>query len=301
MDPRLLDLQGLNAALFDLSPAGVLVTSESGEIEAVNPAFSRITGFSQADCAGKTPRLWRSGRQDENFYRDMWRRLTNDREWRGALWNKRKNGEFYQQELSIRLLPRDGKRRAHFIGVMREIEPLPAVRDPLTKLFMRDVFLDSLARALRMAHEQNHKIAIVFIDLDGFKALNDTFGHMAGDAVLAAVADRLRACLRPTDILARMGGDEFAILFAPLEPLSAAAALSSRLLHAIARPIEIVPMGARQPVEITPLASIGVVTGPWSHEQPEEMLAAADAAMYAVKRRHPHRVCAVTSPGPHRS
>ncbi len=283
-------IPGLEKALFDLSPAGVMVTSLSGEIVAVNPAFTAMTGFAAQECLGKTPKLWHSGKQDDTFYDQMWNKLNYDRQWEGRVWNKRKNGELYEEELKVRLLPEEGIIAPRFVGIMREIVEPALSKDPLTGLFMRDVFMGALSSALDNARNRSHKTAVMFIDLDGFKEINDTFGHMAGDVVLTAIAQRMSDCVRPGDIVARMGGDEFAILVSLLDPIDAASKLAQRLLQEISKPIAIKPMGLGRTIEVSPMASVGIRTGPWANETPEELIAAADQAMYSVKRSRSHHV-----------
>lgn len=290
MDTAMTTIPGLEKALFDLSPAGVMVTSLSGEIVAVNPAFTAMTGFAAQECLGKTPKLWHSGKQDDTFYDQMWNKLNYDRQWEGRVWNKRKNGELYEEELKVRLLPEEGIIAPRFVGIMREIVEPALSKDPLTGLFMRDVFMGALSSALDNARNRSHKTAVMFIDLDGFKEINDTFGHMAGDVVLTAIAQRMSDCVRPGDIVARMGGDEFAILVSLLDPIDAASKLAQRLLQEISKPIAIKPMGLGRTIEVSPMASVGIRTGPWANETPEELIAAADQAMYSVKRSRSHHV-----------
>jgi len=210
----------LSAVAFDTQEA-ILITDVKEKVLKVNEAFTRITGYSEHEIIGKTPRILKSGYHDEAYYKFMWHALLEEGFWQGELWNKRKGGEVYAEFITITAI-RDAKGKiTHFIAnfnditlhkaEQQKIQEL-AYNDSLTHLANRRLLEESLQNALKHCLYDKHFGALLFIDLDYFKELNDTFGHDAGDMLLIQVASRLKEAIRESDLVARLGGDEFIIL-----------------------------------------------------------------------------------------
>ena len=208
------------------SQQGMVVTNAQRVILRVNRAFSDITGYSAEEAVGQTPRMLSSGRHDQAFYDAMSRAMENDGGWTGEIWNRRKNGEIYPEWLTISAVKNTANQTTHFVAIFTDISEQVnaqaqiatlAFYDPLTQLPNRRLLLDRLDQALYASTRHARKNALLFVDLDNFKTLNDTLGHHQGDLLLAQVAQRLKACLRDGDTVARLGGDEFVVM---LEDLS---------------------------------------------------------------------------------
>lgn len=275
----------LGAALVEHSPDAVLVTDAHGAIEYVNPTFERLTGYRAHEVLGRTPAVLRSGKHDARFYRRLWRRLRSGATYRGVFTNRRKNGELFHEEELIRPLRGANGRVAYFLSAgrdvsagVRELERLQrlATHDPLTRLPNRTLFADRLAQTLREAHRRHERVAIAYLDLDNFKRINTRFGHSGGDAVLKAVAQRSRRALRAIDTVARIGGDEFALLLPAMRSRADAAAVLEKLRAANARTLG----DACIPVSV----SIGAALYPGDGRAAATLRERADAAMYAAKR-----------------
>jgi diguanylate cyclase (GGDEF)-like protein/PAS domain S-box-containing protein len=281
----------LAASAFE-SQEGIVVTDPQGIILRVNTAFVHITGYQAEECIGKNPSLLKSWRHDQAFYREMWQKLLRDGAWKGEIWNKRKNGDIYAQHLTITAVKdADGKVK-HFVGsyldicetkaAQAEIERL-AFYDPLTGLPNRRYLLDRLKPALASSARTGLHGAVLFIDLDNFKTLNDTLGHDQGDVLLKQVASRLTGCIREGDTLARLGGDEFIIMLENLaENALDSAALTEIVAHKIIATLS-QPYGlAGRSFISTP--SIGATLFNDQQTVSEELLKEADIAMYEAKK-----------------
>jgi diguanylate cyclase (GGDEF)-like protein/PAS domain S-box-containing protein len=281
----------LAASAFE-SQEGIVVTDPQGIILRVNTAFVHITGYQAEECIGKNPSLLKSWRHDQAFYREMWQKLLRDGAWKGEIWNKRKNGDIYAQHLTITAVKdADGKVK-HFVGsyldicetkaAQAEIERL-AFYDPLTGLPNRRYLLDRLKPALASSARTGIHGAVLFIDLDNFKTLNDTLGHDQGDVLLKQVASRLTGCIREGDTLARLGGDEFIIMLENLaENALDSAALTEIVAHKIIATLS-QPYGlAGRSFISTP--SIGATLFNDQQTVSEELLKEADIAMYEAKK-----------------
>ncbi|WER47874.1 diguanylate cyclase [Cupriavidus sp. WKF15] len=278
--------QWLVEQAFELTQDGLMITDASGVIEKVNPAFSRLTGFGVNELVGSTPRLFSSGRQPPEFYRDMWRALKEDGQWRGELWNRRKDGAIYRESLSISGIRGVGGSYSNFVAVCSDITQRQqeeerlgflATHDTLTGLPNRMLLGERLARTIARARRASSLAAVMFLDLDGFKAINDTLGHGVGDETLIAVAQRLREAVRESDTVARLGGDEFAIVLEDIADRHWVAAFAELLLHVVADLKQV----QGQTVSVTP--SIGISVFPDDATEPAELLACADHGMYAAK------------------
>ena len=234
----------LATALFNATQESIIVTDPKGMIVAVNPAFSTITGFSDAEVVGKNMRALQSGRQGKAFYREMWEHVSRSGYWQGEIWNRRKNGELYPALLTISSITDKLGQRTHYIGSSADLTRIRkselkldhfAHHDELTGLPNRRFLKERLDEALTRAIQGNNTGAVVFVDLDRFNLVNDSLGHGAGDELLTLVTSRLRKGLRADDFLARFGGDEFIVL---LERTSAEGAgiVAAHLINSMSAP-----------------------------------------------------------------
>ena len=282
--------QRLFAAMFDSNPAAIMVTDRDNRIIAVNPGFSRLTGYSAEDALGQTPTLLKSGRHDAAFYQAMWSELGEKGEWAGEVWDKRKDGSFYPKLLHIKAVPGLGEDGgcapdyyvASFTDVSARMEAEERIRelayhDVLTGLPNRLLLRDRLEHALANALRQRRHLAVLFIDLDSFKNVNDSLGHAAGDQLLMEVASRLRACVRDVDTVARLGGDEFVVVLENLEDESDAVSVAAKIHTTLGLPITV---GAQT---LHASASIGIALYPEDGESAETLMQNADTAMYQAK------------------
>jgi diguanylate cyclase (GGDEF)-like protein/PAS domain S-box-containing protein len=275
-----------DCAVFGSTGDGILVTDFSGNIVEVNAAFCAITGYGKAEVLGRNPRIMKSDRHDAAFYARMWKSLVEQGQWQGEVWDRRKNGETFPKWLTINTVRDSAGRATGYVGIFSdltgakrteaELERL-AHYDSLTSLPNRILFRDRLAQALAQAQRGRRRLALLFLDLDGFKAVNDSRGHAAGDAVLQQVAQRLAASVRASDTLARQSGDEFTILLTEIDSANDAAIVARKLLDAMNEPFEVLGRSGRLS------ASIGIAMSPEDAEHPEELLANADTAMYRAK------------------
>ncbi|MBP6405227.1 MAG: EAL domain-containing protein [Ramlibacter sp.] len=281
------------AAVFQHSYDGIMVCDPRAVIVNVNPAFTRITGYSPHEAIGRTPgNLLHSGQNGPEFYRDMWQMLQQQDHWRGELINRRKNGTLYAQSLSIAAV-RDGSGGLqHFVGVFSDISQVKAHEaeldriahyDPLTGLPNRRLFADRLETGMARARASGRTLAICYLDLDGFKQVNDRFGHDAGDMLLMEVTRRLQDALRANDTVARLGGDEF-VLLVDVSNTAECVTLLARVLAVVSEATVI------QDERVTVSASIGVTLYPSDDASPDTLLRHADQAMYLAKERGKNRV-----------
>lgn len=297
---RLLRDIRLAALVFDHSDQGIIVTDAHANVIAVNRAYCDMTGYSAAELLGRNPRMQQSGRQDQTFYRELWRALGKTGQWQGEIWNRRKNGEAYPVWLNISVIRNRRGGIARYVAVASDITPVKAVQerldylahhDALTDLPNRLHFLASLKRALLHADRNHAGVALLFIDLDHFKAINDSLGHAAGDQLLIEVAQRLRKTVRAEDLVARLGGDEFVVLLEHLRERDEAVGVARKLLADLGTPLQIDGQA------ITPQASVGIAMYPGDGLSAADLLEAADRAMYEAKRlgRHTFAFCPVAS------
>ena len=284
---ELLSEQRMSRIVFENSLEGIVVTDASSRIQLVNQAFVETTGYSAEEVIGLTPAVLKSGRQDDAFYREFWRVLRDKGEWRGEIWNRRKNGSVYAERLSIGAVKNGQGEVEHYVAIFSDVTErkkreerisFQAFHDSLTGLPNRMLFLDRLDQVLAQARRsKSGTVAVMFLDLDHFKEINDTMGHEAGDACLKEVARRLRRCVRASDTVARMGGDEFTLLLPKVAEEADVRAVAQKILEAMKVPIV---LGAQE-VAIT--TSIGISMFPRDAQDGETLLKHADAAMYKVK------------------
>jgi diguanylate cyclase (GGDEF)-like protein/PAS domain S-box-containing protein len=277
----------LAAHVFDSLAEAMVITDDGGRIQSVNPAFSTITGFTESEAIGRKPgELLQSGQHDSGFYGGMWQELRERGAWQGEVTNRRKNGETYTEWLSISAV-RDGDGRTiQYVGLFSDISERKeaeafiyhlAYHDPLTGLANRVLFRDRLDTALRQSQRSNRVLAVMIFDLDRFKIINDTLGHLSGDQLLKQVALRLQGNIREYDTLARLGGDEFALLLPEMNSAEDALHIARKLLGAMKPAFTI---GER---ELFASTSIGVAVFPKHGRNGEELLRNADVALYAAK------------------
>ena len=281
------------ATVFESTAEGVMITDLQQRITAVNRAFTSITGYSEAEALGQSPRLLSSGHHDSAFYAAMWHNLNASGHWQGEIWNKRKNGELYPEWLTISAVRDSDQQITHFVGVFADISSLKhaqanldhqAHHDPLTGLPNRMLFEARLHAALEDARLDKRMGAVLFIDLDRFKHINDSLGHPVGDQLLKSIATRLKAHLRDIDTVARLGGDEFIILLPGLQQDDDAELVANKLLDCFSLPFQF------DEQELFISASIGISRYPDDGNDVATLVKNADAAMYRSKARGRNRV-----------
>ena len=279
------------AIAFD-SQEGMLITNRHATILRVNATFTKITGYSEEEVKGKNPSLLQSGRQNEQFYEQMWRAINLTGFWEGEIWNKRKNGEVYPEHLTISAVKDRSGNITNYVATLtditmsskaaNEIQRL-AFFDQLTGLPNRQLLLDRLLQALALSERSGKAGSLLFIDLDNFKTLNDTLGHAIGDILLQKVADRLVSSVRQGDTVARLGGDEFVVLLEnlsalPIEAVKQTEIVTTKIIEELNKPY----MLASQEYINTP--SIGATMFSGDGQNMEELLKQADIAMYQAKK-----------------
>lgn len=279
-------LQQSDIAFRNLAEA-VLVTDAESNIVAVNRAFTDITGYTEEQVLGRNPRLLASGRHDPDFYRTMWRKIESDGAWQGEIWNRRKSGEIYPEWLSITAIRDDDAKVISYVSVFSDITDIRhkeerlrelAFHDQLTGLPNRASFQDLFEHALQRADRRGAHLALIFLDIDNFKKINDTLGHLIGDRLLQTIAKRIRATVRKEDVVARLGGDEFTVLLDDISYDETPARIARKLLDVLRQPIEI------ELKQLHVSASIGISLFPQDGRDTVNLLKNADAAMYLSKR-----------------
>lgn len=274
------------------SQEGILITDADSKILRVNNSFTDITGYTAEEVIGKNPRILSAGRQNETFYKNMWNSLINTGSWAGEVWNRRKNGEIYPEYLAITAVKNEDGIVTNYVASLADISQRKeseekirslAFYDPLTKLPNRRLLLDRLQQALASSARSSHHGALLFLDLDNFKALNDTLGHDIGDELLQHVADRLKSSIREGDTVARQGGDEFVLILEDLSLQAAEAAAQTeevceKILRELNQPYQLASH------EYTCSTSIGTTLFKGYGSEVENLLKQADIAMYQAKK-----------------
>jgi len=283
----------LAASVFTHAREGILITAPDGTIIDANTAFTRITGYSRDEVLGHNPRLLSSGRHDKAFYAVLWTNLLEKGYWYGEIWNRRKTGEAYAEMITISAVHDAHGVIRHFVALFSDITQIKeheralehlAHYDSLTHLPNRTLLADRLHQAMVQAQRRGQPFVVVFVDLDGFKAINDQYGHAIGDELLIAVASRMKQILREGDTLARLGGDEFVAVLLDLGKGSAGSSILTRLLTAAATPV---PVGDLS-LQVT--ASLGVTIYPQGEDvAADQLLRQADQAMYQAKLQGKNR------------
>lgn len=284
---NLLALHTLAANVYRNISEGVFATDPDGTIVSVNPAYCSMTGYAAEELIGANPRIIKSDRHDADFYRGIWDAISQQDYWRGEIWNRRKNGSLFLSSETITAMRDDTGRIQHYVGVIRDIteakEAAESIRhqayhDPMTGLPNRSLFMERLQQAIVRAHRNKMVMAVLFIDLDHFKEINDQFGHKIGDDLLKIAAARLTACVRESDTVARLGGDEFTAILNDIHGKEDVARVAHKMLEEMARPFAI------EKHELLISASIGVAIYPADGSCVTALLKAADEAMYEAKR-----------------
>lgn len=281
------------ASVFEHCNEGILITDTDARIIDVNQAFAQLTGYAREEVLGKTPSILGSGRQPAEFYEAMWDVLRRKGVWKGELWNRRKDGSLYAELLTISAVLGADDTPSHYVGIFSDITHLKqdqeklkhlANHDHLTKTPNRLLLADRLHQAQARTRRQGGLMAVAYLDLDGFKAVNDRSGHEIGDQLLVQVAERLTASVRALDTVARIGGDEFVLVLTDLKSLAECRQILGRVLTVVARPYRLAG------VEVAVSASIGVAYCASGETDPDLMLRWADVAMYKAKEMGRNRL-----------
>lgn len=276
----------LSARVFDESGQGILISDQHNHIIRVNRAFSRITGYLPEDWQGKTPAMLSSGRHGADFYQAMWNTVIRNGSWQGEVWNRSKGGHVYPEWLTINTLKDERGSITHFIGIFDDITEKKdyerrlvhlANYDQLTDLPNRHLMQKDVELQIAQMRQNNHGMALMFVDLDKFKHINDTLGHPAGDMVLREVANRFKAQIEPGSILARWGGDEFVVAIPGADGIKAAS-VAKLLIESLRRPFSI--EGGRYHISM----SAGIAIYPADGRNVDSLLRCADTAMYKAKQ-----------------
>jgi diguanylate cyclase (GGDEF)-like protein/PAS domain S-box-containing protein len=277
----------LAASVFTHAREGILITDPDGTIVEVNDTFSRITGYSRDEVLGRNTRLLKSGIQTADFYAEMWRALKERGQWSGEIWNRVKTGEIFAEMLTISAVYDEGGIVQRYVALFSDITQLKeherklehiAHYDVLTGLPNRVLLADRLRQGMAQSHRQKRLLAVAYLDLDGFKAVNDRYGHEAGDQLLAALAHTMKQTLREGDTLARLGGDEFVAVLLDLADIAASDLVLDRMLAAAAEPVQV------EGLSLQVSASVGVAFYPQGEDvDADQLLRQADQAMYQAK------------------
>jgi diguanylate cyclase (GGDEF)-like protein/PAS domain S-box-containing protein len=300
-NPQQLVGDALLSKALTCTASAIFIVDRGGRIVWVNDAFSRLTGYSTKEIIGSTPAILKSGKQNDEFYMELWQTILAGHVWRGTMVDRRKDDSLYNVDEVITPLLDEQGNITHFIAIQHDMtlrkqederNRYLAYHDILTGLPNRALFLNVQRQAMSHAKHSQHMLALLFLDIDGFKAINDTFGHGMGDQLLVAVAERLRTAVRKADVVARLGGDEFAILLTSLGDAQTARTVAHKLLDTLSQPFV---LGEQK---IHTHASIGIAIYPADGEESEILLANADKAMYRAKKEGGNSCqihCAATS------
>ena len=277
----------LAASVYNASSEAMVVTDAENRIIAINPAFTTITGYVFEEVIGQNPSMLRSDRHDASFFSAMWQELETSGQWRGEIWNRRKGGEIYPELLTINTVFNEdgspGRRIALFSDISEQKRAEQVIRqqayfDELTELPNRRLFHDRLDQQIKKAHRSGEQVALLFIDLDRFKEVNDTLGHTMGDTLLLEAATRIIGGVRETDTVARLGGDEFTVILAEIDEPPQVERIAQTILQRLSEPFHL----ASEMIYIS--ASIGIALYPEDAADVENLLKNADQAMYAAKK-----------------
>ena len=282
----------LAASVFTHAREGIVITDVKGTILDVNESFTRITGYSREEAQGQNPRFLQSGRQGPLFYEQMWQALKALGHWTGEVWNRRKDGEIYAEILTISAVRDSQGETLHYVALFTDITPMKehqrqlehmAHYDALTGLPNRVLLADRLHQAMAQTQRRSQSLAVMYLDLDGFKAVNDQHGHAVGDELLIVVAQKIKQALRDGDTLARIGGDEFVAVMVDLKHPKDCEIPLGRVLQAVAEPVQV------HDVTVQVSASIGLTLFPKDGVDADQLMRHADQAMYQAKQAGKNR------------
>jgi diguanylate cyclase (GGDEF)-like protein/PAS domain S-box-containing protein len=285
----------LHSAIFDHAREGVMVTDPDGTILSINPAFSSMTGYETDEVVGGAVGFMKSGRHDQGFYRSMWQSLVGQGHWAGEIWNRHRDGTVLPQWLSISAVRDDGGAVTNYVAIYLDITEMKrheealnhmAHHDALTGLPNRLLLADRLRQGLAKSQRSGRPLAVAYLDLDGFKPVNDQYGHHAGDSILTELARRMTNLLRGGDTVARLGGDEFVLVLQDLADVGECHAILERVLESVSSPF-LLPTIERS---VTMTASIGVVSCIGGETDADTLLRHADQAMYTAKHEGRNRI-----------
>jgi diguanylate cyclase (GGDEF)-like protein/PAS domain S-box-containing protein len=283
----------LASTVFQTATEAVMINDANNLIVAVNDAFTLITGYSEAEVLGENPILLSSGHHDVNFYKEMNTELTSKGKWQGEICNRRKNGEVYYEWLSITALKNKAGELESYVSLFSDITKRKQAEDKiyhqanydyLTGLANRNLFIDRFEQSIAVAKREDKSVALLFIDLDGFKNVNDTFGHSKGDLLLKYAAQRIESVVRTSDSVARLSGDEFAVMLCGDNDVYSNEKVAAKVLAELAAPFQLVEKEAHIS------ASIGIAIFPDDGHFSEDLLANADSAMYKAKEKGKNNV-----------
>jgi len=285
---KIIGEEDYGALAADNAVEGILVTDAQNRIRYVNESFCTVTGYMPEQVLGQNPRVLQSGRHDKAFYEELWNTLHTQGYWQGEIWNRRRSGDVYPEHLSIHAIPGERGEPRAYVAVFSDITRLKAHEeelrrlgyyDSLTGLPNRTLFEDRLASELARAWRNHHHVAALYVDLDNFKVINDALGHAAGDNLLREVAHRFQGCLREQDTVARLAGDEFALILPDIGAGLDVEKVAQKLMRSLDRPFHLLGK------EFFITASVGGVLHPCdSHVGAAALLQQADAAMYEAKK-----------------
>ncbi len=275
----------LSSQVFEASSEGMMVTDENGLIIDVNQAFSQITGYAREQVFGRNASMLSSGQQDKLFYQLMWKRLHSEGQWKGEIWNQRQNGEEFPALFSINAVPDESGQTRKYIALFSDLTQTKAREkqifemayyDSITGLPNRELFNDRMNHLVTLQKTRRRGLALMLLDLDGFKEVNDTLGHDSGDQLLLLAAERLRQCVTKADVVARLGGDEFTVI---IHDPATVEQKAGRILRVLSQSFQL----GNNRIEIS--CSIGITRFPEDAEQVSDLLKNADQAMYRVKQQ----------------
>lgn len=276
----------LAATVFENSSEGIVITDRDNNILSVNRAFEQLTGYRRDEVIGKNPRILKSGQHSKAFYQNMWHHIKQDSHWQGEIWERRKDGTIYPKWITINAVRDDSENVINHMAIFSDISERKAAEeriyhlahhDALTGLANRTLLGDRIRQAIHQARRSGRMVAVLFIDLDGFKLINDTLGHEVGDAMLCSVAERLESLVRDSDTVARMGGDEFLMLLSEIGHEEDAARVAEKIVTSIAEPYQI------NDQELRTSPSIGISIYPQDAADENALIRSADTAMYHAK------------------
>ncbi len=283
----------LAACVFENTLDGVLISDSDGIILSVNPAFTEITGYTAEEAVGQNPRILQSNRHDRAFYATMWRQITTEGQWNGEIWNRRKDGDLYLERMTISMVRGADGEAIRYVSVFSDITALwrkdehikhLAFHDALTDLPNRTLLMDRINQKLINSNREQCNLALLFIDLDGFKPVNDHFGHNVGDDLLKEVSKRLLKLVRNSDTVARLGGDEFIIVLNNPKGKEEITYIANRVVSSINEPIDV--LGDLLHIG----ASVGISVFPDDATTAAELIKSSDTAMYAAKESGKNKI-----------